>query len=155
MIRILLALTLLILPAHATSLSLLMVKMPIYLHGSDSDTQIQILNVPVMNASSTNEASYSAICHAFIPPNISSWVKPSDVNIASQYGIHVSMEEASEKGIYHWMITVNAEAAKRPEGFPFTIEQVVDSVVTCVKLMTPTVPEGDRKVTIKVWAAKK
>lgn len=146
----LLAFTFLVLPAHATSLGLLMVKMPIYLHGSDSDTQIQILDVPVMNASNSNEALYRAICHSFIPPNTSSRSTAPDINIASQYGIGVSYEDVQVKDVFHVSITIDASTAERPEGYPFTIEQVADAVVTCVKMMTPIVPEDERKVTIKV-----
>ncbi|HRH97506.1 MAG TPA: hypothetical protein PLB55_16315 [Prosthecobacter sp.] len=152
---ILLALTFLILPAQATSLGLLIVKMPIYLHGSDADTQIQILDVPVMNASDSNEAIYGAICHSFIPPNTSSRSTAPDINIASQYGIGVSFEDAQVKDIFHVTITIDASSAKKPEGYPFTIEQVTDAVMTCVKMMTPTVPEDERKTTIKVLPAKK
>lgn len=151
---ILLAFAFLVLPTHATTLGLLTVKMPIYLYGADEDGGIQISDVPVMSASSS-EARYGAISHPFIPPCVSSWVKPVDINIASQYNIHVSMEEASTPGSSHWIITVDASAAKRPEGYPFTIEQVTDAVVTCVKLMTPIVPEDERKVTIKVLPVKK
>jgi hypothetical protein len=132
-----------------------MVKMPIYLHGSDADTQIQILEVPVMNASDSNEAIYGAICHSFIPPNTSSRSTAPDINIASQYGMAVSFEDDQVKGIFHVTITIDASSAKKPEGYPFTIEQVTDAVMTCVKLMTPIVPENERKMIIKVLPAKK
>lgn len=52
-------------------------------------------------------------------------------------------------------ITIDASSAKKPEGYPFTIEQVTDAVMTCVKLMTPIVPENERKMIIKVLPAKK
>ena len=152
---ILLASALLVLPTHATTLGLLMVKMPIYLHGSDSDTQIQILDIPVMNASDSNEAIYGAICHSFIPPSTSGKGTAPDINIASQYGIDVSYEDTQVGDIFHVTITVDASSAKRPEGYPFTVEQVADAVATCVKMMTPIVPEDEKKVTIKVLPAKK
>lgn len=73
-----------------------------------------------------------------------------DINIASQYGIGVSYEDVQVKDVFHVTITIDASTAERPEGYPFTIEQVADAVVICVKMMTPIVPEDERKVTIKV-----
>lgn len=151
---ILVALAFVVLTAQATTLGLMTVKMPVYLHGSDSDVQIDIIDVPVMNASAVPESIYPAITHSFTPASISEGVKPENVNVAAEYGIHASMEEKEEGELSHWIITVDASTAKRPEGYPFTIEQVTDAVVTCVKLMTPTVPDDERKVTIKVLTQK-
>lgn len=151
---IFLALSLAALPAYATTLGLLTVKMPVYLHGADEDAVIQIMDIPVTNGSSTNEAKYGGICHAFVPPNLSSWVKPANINIAHEYGIHAMMEERQENGTHQWIITVDASSAQRPEGYPFTIEQVTDAVMTCARLMTPAVPEEERKVTFKLLPPK-
>lgn len=142
------------LSVHATTLGLETVKMPVYLHGSDGDSMIKLIDVPIMNASALPESRYSSITHAFVPTSVSKWVKPTNINIAHEYGITASMEEKEEGDLPHWVITVDASTAKRPEGYPFTIEQVTDAVVTCVKLMTPTVPEDERKVTIKVLPTK-
>lgn len=151
---ILVALAFVVLTAQATTLGLMTVKMPVYLHGSDGDVQIDIIDVPVMNASAVPESLYSSITYPFVPTSVSEGVKPENVNVAAEYGIKASMEEKGEADLPHWIITVDASTAKRPEGYPFTIEQVTDAVVTCVKLMTPTVPDDERKVTIKVLPAK-
>ena len=50
---------------------------------------------------------------------------------------------------------VDASVAKVPEGYPFTIEQVTDAVVTCVKSMCPIRPESDLKITLTVLPPKK
>ncbi len=151
---ILLVLACVALSAKATTLGLMTVKMPLYLHGSDGDSEIRVIDVPIMNASALPESRYSAITHSFVPISVSNWVKPENVNVAHEYGIRASMEEMYEADMTHWIITVDASAAKRPEGYPFTVEQVTDAVLTCVKLMTPTVPENERKVTIKVLQPK-
>jgi hypothetical protein len=151
---ILFVLACVVLSAQATTLGLMTVKMPVYLHGSDGDSLIEIIDVPVMNAGAVPESIYGAITHSFVPTSVSEWVKPENVNVAFEYGIRASMEEKGEADIPNWIITVDASAAKRPDGYPFTIEQVTDAVVTCVKLMTPTVPEDERKVTIKVLPPK-
>ena len=40
--------------------------------------------------------------------------------------------------------------AKVPEGYPFTIVQVIKSVETCVRLMDPTEPDTDGKLEIEI-----
>lgn len=150
---LLLVLTCVTLSAQATTLGLMTVKMPVYLHGSDGDTQIDIIDVPVINAFALPESLYTAITHSFVPTSVSEGVKPENVNVAAEYGIKASMEEKGED-LPHWIITIDASAAKKPEGYPFTIEQVTDAVVTCVKMMTPVVPEDERKLTIKVVTKK-
>ncbi|MFO1484375.1 MAG: hypothetical protein U1F71_13535 [Verrucomicrobiaceae bacterium] len=151
---LLLVLTCVTLYAQATTLGLMTVKMPVYLHGSDGDSMIDIIDVPVINAFALPESLYTSITHSFVPTSVSEGVKPENVNVAAEYGIKASMEEKDDKDIPHWIITVDASAAKRPEGYPFTVEQVTDAVVTCVKMMTPVVPEDERKLTIKVVTKK-
>lgn len=58
---ILLAFVFLVLPTYATSLGLLKVKMPVYLPNSEMDQIIEIMEIPVTNASDTNEAKYGGI----------------------------------------------------------------------------------------------
>ncbi|WP_395740041.1 hypothetical protein [Prosthecobacter sp.] len=152
---ILLVLSFAVLAASATTLGLMTVKMPIYLHGSDSDATIEIMDIPVMNASDTNSARYHAICQTFIPPSLSSTIKPSNVNIACEYGIFVDLEEIQENGKWHWIITVDASTAKIPKGYPFTIDEVTDVVLKCAKSMTKVRPDEEIKVTFKVKTAQK
>ena len=33
------------------------------------------------------------------------------------------------------LVTIDASKAAQPEGYPFSIEQVIDAVATCVKIM--------------------
>jgi hypothetical protein len=133
--------------AHATVLVLTTAWQPLYLHGSDMSVQIQITQVPIVTGSASPEAEFAAISHPFIPPADGSWKRQHDVNLASRYGIAVSVEVVSA---YKWLITVDASHAKAPEGYPFTVDQVTDAVVTCVKMMKPMQPESERKLTIRV-----
>jgi hypothetical protein len=134
----------------ATSLGMLTVKMPLYLHGSDGDPLIEIADVPFVSAYAAPEGTYAAITKPFTPPTDGSWKDKEDVNIASVYGIKVEATEDSASDVPHLIIIVNASAAKVPEGYPFTIQQVTDAVVTCVRLMTPIRPADEQKVTVKV-----
>ena len=137
--------------AVATSLGLIKVWMPVYLHGADMDSRIDIVEVPMMSASDSTMTPYSAICLPFTPPSASSWVKPRNINIAAEYGLSVGLDDTKEvKGVYHWVITVDATKASVPEGYPFTLEQVIDSVVTCAKLTRPQVPASERVITIEI-----
>lgn len=138
----------------ASQLGIFIVKMPIYLHGSDSDAEIRIMDVPFASAGSTPESTFSAISEPFTPPSDKTWNSPANVNLASIYGIKVSAEEDGEKDVTEWNITVNASAAKAPEGYPFTVAQVTDAVLTCVKSMCPMRPLDELKVTVKVVPAK-
>lgn len=134
----------------ATQLGLFTVRQPLYLHGSDGDVQIQITEVPFASSNSSPEAEFAAISQPFVPPTDGSWKRQGDVNLASLYNIKVSVEVASSGAPEHWIITIDASKAKIPEGYPFTIIQVTDAVVTCVKLMRPTKPESERTLTINI-----
>jgi hypothetical protein len=139
--------------APATLLALFTVKMPLYLHGSDTDPLITITDVPFASAHSIAEAPYSALTTPFIPPSDGSWKTPEDINLASRYGIKVTYGETRPDETTLVKITIDATAAKVPEGYPFSITQVTDAVLTCVKLMTPARPESEQKITITVLPA--
>ena len=141
--------------AGATQLAMVIVKQPLYLHGSDGDVEIRIVDVPVAYATSFPESYFAAIHLPFIPATNGSWKHPTDVNMASVYGIKVSATEDSTKPVREWKITIDASAAKQPEGYPFTIEQVIDATTTCIKVMCPPKPESEHKITLDVLRAKK
>ncbi|GEP41287.1 hypothetical protein [Brevifollis gellanilyticus] len=156
MIRsILSTLVLLVTLASASQLGLMTVKQPLYMHGSDSDPEIEITDVPVASSGSYPESFFAAIHTPFTPPTDGSWKEPENVNMTSLYGIRVSAELDSAGDVELWKITVDASKAKQPEGYPFTVAQVLDATVTCVKIMCPYKPEDERKVTIKVVQPKK
>ncbi len=156
MIRsILSSLVLLATLASASQLGLMTVKQPLYMHGSDSDPEIQIVDVPVASSGSFPESLFAAIHVPFIPPTDGSWKEPEDVNMTSLYGIRVSVELDSAGDVELWKITVDASKAKKPEDYPFSLAQVIDSTVTCAKVMCPHKPEDERKVTITVVQPKK
>jgi hypothetical protein len=136
--------------ASATELAMVIVKQPLYLHRSDSDVQIRIVDVPVAYSTSYPESYFAAIHLPFTPASNGSWKQPKDVNMASVYGIKVSASEGSTSSIPLWKITIDASAAKQPDGYPFTIEQVIDATMTCIKVMSPPKPESEHKITIDV-----
>ena len=153
MIRIALF-TLLSTLANATQLGMVIVKQPLYLHGSDSDVQIRIVDVPVAYSTSYPESYFAAIYLPFIPATNGSWKHPTDVNMASVYGIKVSASEGSTGSVAEWKIIIDASTSKQPDGYPFTIEQVIDATMTCIKVMCPPKPESEHKITIEVIRPK-
>lgn len=134
-------LALLILPLHASQLSLRSVKQPLYLHGGDESPGIRITDVPFVSYYADPEWRFNAICQPFVPARDSGWEKPTDVNLASLYGIIVS--GSHKKDSRDFVVTIDASKAKAPEGYPFTIAQIIDSVETCVKLMYPVRPKDE------------
>ena len=67
----------------------------------------------------------------FIPPTGGSW-RAHDINLASIY--HIVVDGTSDNG-KDVLVTIDASKAAQPEGYPFSIEQVIDAVATCVKIM--------------------
>lgn len=144
---------LLFLPASASLLGITSVKQATYLHGGDSDSVIQIIDVPFVTSYADPEWRFSAISKPFIPATDDSWKQPKDVNMASVYGITVT--GGLKPGSNDVEVVVDATKAKVPVGYPFTITQVTDAVVTCVKLMYPTKPEKEGKLQVQVLAPDK
>lgn len=132
--------------ARGTTVGLMQIKLPLYLHDSDMDARVLIADVPVVLNSSAWESACSMVASPYVPMGDTRWIKPHDVNLTSLYGIRIGAEDkAGNKEV-----TIDASAAKIPEGYPFTLEQVIDAVSTCLKLMHPAVSESEQKFTLKI-----
>lgn len=148
MTQSLLAMFLLILPVYGSELSLRSVKQPLYLHGGDENPGIKITDVPFVTHYADPEWRFSAIATPFVPAKDSGWKSPHDVNLTSIYGISVG--GTYKKDSRDFAVIIDASKAVVPEGYPFTIGEVIDSVETCVKLMYPTQPGKDGKLIIEI-----
>ena len=131
-----------------SELGLTTVTQPLYLHGSDSDSRISLEPVPYVTSESDPEWRFSAICVPFVPPTRGSW-RAHDINLASIY--RITVEGTYGKDGKDVLVSVDASKATQPEGYPFTLDQVIDAVVTCVKIMYPQRPadEGSLKISIR------
>src|SRR6185436_3833095 len=116
--------------AAASELRLDSISLPLYLHGSESDSRITIVAVPFVSFFADPEWRFIALSKPFVPPTDGPW-KPHDVNLASLYGMVVS--GTYKEGGMDMVVTIDASKAAVPEGYPFSVEQVIDAVVTCVK----------------------
>jgi hypothetical protein len=145
---LLLALLLCLSPvASGTALRIDSVVLPLYLHGSDSDTVIKFERVPFVTFFNASEWCFGAMSKPFIPSTDGTW-KPHDVNLVSLYRIEV--DGAYKDNNKDMLVKIDASKAVRPEGYPFTIEEVIDAVTTCVKTMSPPKPAEDGTLEITV-----
>ena len=133
--------------ALASEWRLTSVSQPLYLHGSDTDPVITITAVPYATFSADPEWRFYAISVPFIPPT--DRAEPvHDVNLASLYRLSVSGTYREDgKNV---LVTIDATKAVQPEDYPFTVEQVIDAVTTCVKMMFPPRPPVGGKLDIVV-----
>jgi len=122
------------------------------LHGAESDSRISITSVPFVTFHADPEWRFSAISKPFVPPTDGTW-RPHDVNLASLYGISVS-GSYKENGT-DMLVTIDASKAVIPDGYPFSVEQVIDAVITCVKLMYPPRPPDEGALHIAITQPQK
>jgi hypothetical protein len=136
---------------QATTLGLGTLKLPVYLHGSDSDTYLQVIDVPFVAGGASPEWWVHALGLPFVPPSDQFWREKGDVNMVSRYGLSITCHVGNFDEDF--VVTIDAAKAKVPEGYPFTIEQVVDSAATCVRLMYPDRPKTEGRLVIKIIPA--
>jgi hypothetical protein len=133
----------------ATQKRLDSISLPVYYHGSDTDPTIETLSVPYAVYSSEPEWKGAAMSRPYIPPALEANHQPGDVNLLSLYGIEVSSDLVVDEGKRtsgpDVIVAIDASKAVRPDGYPFSIEEVIESARTCVRL---NIPEGgNRRVT--------
>jgi hypothetical protein len=133
--------------SFGSQLGLTTVTQPLYLHGSESDSRISLEPVPYVTSESDPEWRFSAICVPFVPPTRGSW-RAHDINLASIY--RITVDGTYGKDSKDILVNVDASRATQPEGYPFTVEQVIEAVVTCVQIMYPQRPldEGALKISV-------
>ena len=138
--------------ASASELRLDSISLPLYLHGSESDSRITIVAVPFVSFFASPEWRFPAISKPFVPPTDGTW-KPHDVNLASVYGLVVS--GGTKEDSMDMVVTIDASKAAVPEGYPFSVEQVIAAVETCVKLAYPPRPSDEGALEIVITRPKK
>lgn len=137
--------------ASATSVILKSVHVPLYIP-SDGDTIISIREIPFVSVSSIYEWQLEALEVPFIPPSGSLWRDKTDANLISLYQIKVGGGQIL--GTPDMEAVVDISEAKVPDDYPFTVKEVADATIKCIKLMyAETTPSGG-KFTIKVISEK-
>ena len=89
----------------------------------------------VTSSSSTFERQIGLLNSPYIPHH-GNWNIPSDANLITLYGLSVSgaYDPKSDPKNPKLVITIDLTKAFRPDGYPFTVEEVVDKVKECVEL---------------------
>jgi len=144
--------------ASASTTTFLMVKMPVCLvDESTGNSPIIIIDVPVLTSGSTPDINFNHITSVYTPPSAAPWVKPYNVNVAVMYGIQI--ESVLSGANDSLTITIHATSAKKPKDMEHSIDQVIDAVEKCVRLMEKEILPNHKKVIVrkpvKVGAAMK
>ena len=125
----------------ATQKRLDSILLPVYYHGSDTDPMIATLSVPYAVYSSEPEWIGAAMSKPYIPPALEENHKPGDVNLLSLYGIRVSsdlvVDEVKRTSGPDVIVTIDASQAAQPDGYPFSIEEVIESARACAEKNVP------------------
>ncbi len=145
---IFLSLLLLSASAAASTTTFLMVKMPVCLvDEGDGNPPIIILDVPVLRSGGAPDCDFGYISSEYKPRSAAKWVEPYNVNVAVMYGIKIATSLAPAND--QLTITIDASSAKKPEDMEHSIEQVLDVVEKCVRLMEREVLPNHKKVIVR------
>ena len=136
----------------ATQRRLDSITIPVYYHGSDTDAKIENVTVPYAVYSSEPEWKGAALSRPYVPPALEANHQPGDVNLLSLYGIKISadlvVDEAKRTSGPDVIVTIDASKAARPDGYPFSIGEVIEAARQCIPLNIPEA--GRRRVSLKV-----
>lgn len=135
--------------ASASTTTFLMVKMPVCLVDESTGNApiIIIIDVPVLSSGSTPDINFNHITSVYTPPSAAPWVKPYNVNVAVMYGIQIeSVLSGANDAV---TITIDATSAKKPKDMEHSIDQVMDAVEKCVRLMENEILPNHKKVIIR------
>lgn len=144
----LILLAVLSMPCAGSFLRLATVKQPTYIKHCGGPDRIAIIDVPYVTRANEFDFGIEAISTPFIPPTDCSRADPLDINLTSLYGIETRSEYKVD--INTTEVVIDVTKARVPPEYPFSLDQVVEAVVTCVRLMRPAEPEGQHKLVITV-----
>ena len=123
--------------ANADAPHLTSVTQPLYFKGSVAGDEIQPMSVPkIFNAV---EAEFMVML--YMSPTIIDGAD-DDMNLISAYGIKVRTIELHPNGALK-EVAVDVSKAKKPEGYPFSVEQ---AALSAVKAIRKDMKGGETKV---------
>ena len=129
----------------ASALRLTSVYLPVYFH-ADTDAEILVTKVQFATSQAAPEARLSMLSSEYVPHHDTSWKKREDVNLITLYGLQITFTAADKFKGYDMVI--DSSEAKVPEGYPFTVEQVVEAAKTCALKTYGEFP--DHKLNVKL-----
>ena len=102
--------------------------------------------IPFVTSYASPEAVLGAMSLPYIPHHDSSWKESTeDCNLITRYGIKLKFKLVEGTGDY--LMTIDVSAAKVPEGYPFTIEEVVRSLKACALKTFPASEDSKLRFT--------
>jgi hypothetical protein len=117
--------------AHASELRLTFLHLPVYFH-SDTDPELTKLSVPFVTSYASPEARLGAMSLPYRPHHDASWKTQEDINLISVYGF--LMTYAPITGTPDYRLTIDVSTAKAPEGYPFSVQDVLEMIKLCAPL---------------------
>ena len=130
----------------------LVVKMPVCLiDEGDSSPPILILDVPILRSHGAPDYDFGFVCSEYKPRSTANWVEPYNVNVAAMYGITIHGALSPKNDLL--TITIDASKAQKPDDMEHSVDEVVDAVEKCVRLMASAVLPNHKKVIVRKTSA--
>lgn len=109
------------------------VSLPTHVLFVDEGDSGGVTEVPCVTSSSSSFERIVSVMNLPYIPHHGNWNQPKDTNLVTLYKISISgrIHGESEKRMLE--ITIDCRKAVRPEGYPFTIDEVIGQVKKCVK----------------------
>ena len=114
--------------AHASQLRLTFLHLPVYFH-SDTDPELTKLTVPFVTSYASPEALLGAMSLPYRPHHDTSWKTQEDINLISVYGFQLAY--APIPGTKDYRLTIDTSKAKAPDGYPFSVQDVLEKIKLC------------------------
>jgi hypothetical protein len=135
--------------AHASELRLTFLHLPVYFL-SDTDPELTKLSVPFVTSYASPEALLGAMNLPYRPHHDASWRTQEDINLISVYGFQ--LEYAPISGSKDYRLTIDTSKAKAPDGYPFSVQDVLEKIKLCAPLNYNA--DKDSKLLIEVAEPK-
>ncbi len=130
----LLALFLFITPVFGTQLGMRFVYIPIYIEDNARDV-VNPHKISFVSHRAAEETELLWMGRPHIPHHDSGWMKPADINLISLYTISIDTERVANSK--NRLFVIDISKAVKPDGIPFTLQQVVELVKESVRLTFP------------------
>ena len=112
------------------------VHLPTHVLYVDEGPSGGMTEVPCVSSSTATFERQNGLLNSPYVPHHSNWNVPADTNLITLYRFSVSgaYDVKSDPKNPKLIITIDLTNALRPEGYPFTVDEVAEKVKECVKL---------------------
>ena len=128
--RVLILLLIATISVSASQLRMTLLHLPVYFH-SDTDPELSKVSVPFVTSSARPEALLGAMMQPYIPHQDGSWNSSTDINLVTVYKFSLSF--APIEGTKNYSFVIDSSAAKKPDTYPFSVQEVTEMIKLCAK----------------------